>query len=470
MSHRPGSSGAGGAIAGVGFAPGHVRPWRSRLLLVALLEAAAVVVILYVLPRELAVSLLTLLLGAAVIFGAQIFLPSRERDPLLLLTAVALTFRVVALVLLHRQAITPMNPHGFMFNDSFGYDRVGEALAQHWRHGAPTRLEYQTAGYTIGFHYVIAGIYYLFGHVPFMIKTLNVLLSTSLVPLTFLLGRSLAGRQAGLIAAGLIAVWPPLIFWSAHILKDMLIVLLLLTAALAWVSFARQPRVLMLAPAVLIPAPLIFLRTYMFIFWMTGLTVGLIALAWRNRHPFLGLGLAVAVASAGIYAGFNYTALRLKSLELIIARLSSIGAGIEGSVFEGVAFRSLGDVVAFIPQGLVRFLVSPLPWKTSIEHWPEALGSVLRYALFPFAGVGFLAIWRRERSAFLPTFVLLILGAAIYSIAFRGGGPRHMTQFYPYFLVCAAAGLPRFPNWPLVLGIGFAGFIAAALAFVFLQG
>ena len=446
-------------------------PGRVWLVLLGLGEAAAVVALLAVLPRELAVSLVTVVIGASVILGAQVFLPSRERDPLLLLTAVALVFRLVALVLLHRQAVTPMNPDGFMFPDSFGYDRVGEGLAQHWRHGTPTRLEYQTAGYTIGFHYAVACIYYLFGHVPFMIKTLNVLLSTSLVPLTFLLGRSLAGRKAGLLAAGLVALWPPLIFWSAHILKDMLIVVLLLTAALSWVSFSRRPRILTLAAAVLIPAPLVFLRTYMFLFWMTGLTVGLIALAWRHRHPFLGLALAALVAGAGIYAGFEYTALKLRNVDLIIARLSSIGTGgLEGSVFEGVAFRSLGDVIAFIPQGLLRFLVSPLPWKTSLVHWHEALGSVLRYALLPFAAVGFVVIWRRERWAFLPMLVLLLLGSAIYAVAFRGGGPRHMTQFYPYFLVCAAAGLPRFPNWPLPLALGFGGFILAAIAFVFLPG
>ncbi len=171
-------------------------PRRSRLFSSRSSRRRRWSVVLCILPRELAVSLLTSLLGATIIFGAQIFLPSRERDPLLLLTAVALLLRLMALILLHRQTVTPMNPDGFMFPDSFGYDRVGEALAQHWRHGTPPRLEYQTAGYTIGFHYVVACIYYLFGHVPFMIKTLNVLLSTSLVPLTFLLG-TIALRAPG---------------------------------------------------------------------------------------------------------------------------------------------------------------------------------------------------------------------------------------------------------------------------------
>jgi Dolichyl-phosphate-mannose-protein mannosyltransferase len=457
--------------ASLGFAAAHVGPGRAGLLLIVLAEAVAVVAILCLLPREIAVSLATLLLGAAILFGAQIFLPSRERDPLLLLTAVGLTIRLLTLILVHRQAVTPMNPDGFMFPDSFGYDRVGEALAQHWRHGTPPRLEYQTAGYTIGFHYVVAGIYYVFGHVPFMIKILNMLLSASLVPLTFLLGRALSGRQTGLLAAGLVALWPPLIFWSTQILKDMLIVCLLLAAALSWVSFARRPRLLTLAAAVILAAPLVFLRTYMFLFWMTGLALGLFALAWRQRHPLLAVLLAVLVAGAGIYAGVEYTALKLLSLDVLISRLSSIGTGgLEGSFFEGVAYRSLGDVLAFLPQGLVRFLVSPLPWKTSLAHWHEAVGSVLRYVLLPFAAIGMVVIWRRERWAFLPILITLFLGAGLYAIAFRGGGPRHMTQFYPYFLVCAAAGLPRFPNWPLPLALGFGGFIVAALAFVFLPG
>jgi hypothetical protein len=412
-------------------------------------------------PRPLALTALTSLVGGAVLLCAHLFIRSREREPLLVLTGLAFLVRLTTLALVHHYRASPMNPHGFLFPDSFGYDQVGQALAEHWQRGIPPRLEYQTAGYTIGFHYMVGGIYRLVGHVPLVVCVLNVLLSTSLVPMTFVLGRRLGGAPVGLTAAGLVAIWPPLVLWSTQLLKDTTIVFLLLAASLAWTSFAARPRPLLVLGAVLPVLPLIFIRTYMFLFWMVGLAIGLAALALSRRKPVVALLVAIAVLGGGVLGAFEYSALRFRSVDVWLGRINAAGTGsLEGSLFEDVRYRSLRDLCIFFPLGITRFVLTPIPWKTDLIYLHEALGAVFRYALLPFAVFGWAVLWPKKRLAMCPILVTLGLAAALYAAAFRGGGPRHLTQFYPIFLICAAAGLPRFPHWPLPLALGLGGFLA----------
>ena len=203
-----------------------------------------------------------------------------------------------------------------------------------------------------------------------------------------------------------------------------------------------------------------FVRTYMFLFWTVGLAFGLAAAALGRRKPLLAALLAVLVLAAGIVGALEYSALRFRNVDILLGRVNAVGkGGQEGSVFEGVNYRSFEDLFVFFPLGLVRFLLTPIPWKTGGIMFHEALGSVLRYALLPFAAFGFVALWRSRRLMMTPIVVTLGLAAALYAAAFRGGGPRHLTQFYPYFLICAAVGLPRFRHWPLPLALGLIGFL-----------
>jgi hypothetical protein len=438
---------------------------RGRMPLIASILALeiALTILLVRAPVESALAAVSLIAGAAVVAAALFALPEGERQPLLVLFLAGLMIRIVVMLIAHYHSISPVNPHGFLYRDSIGYDRVGWNLAEHWRAGRPPRLEYQTASFSIGFHYAVALVYIVAGHAPLLVKSLNVLVSASLIPLTFLLGRGLAGARAGLIAALLMTLSPPIIFWSVQILKDVLITFLLLTSALAWLAFVRRPRVTHLLAAVLPAALLVPLRAYMFFFWTIGVAFGLILWAAYCRRWFVALILAVAVAGSGIWAAIEYSALGFWNLDLMIATLSAIG-GVPSSIFGQVEYRSLGDILAFYPLGFIRFLLTPLPWRVELLNLPDAFGSLIRYALLPFATIGLVHLWRRQRIAIFPIVVCGFLAISLYAVAFRGGGIRHMTQLYPYFFLLAAVGLPRFPHWPLPLALGFGGFLVAALA------
>lgn len=439
-------------------------PLPSRLVALAVAGEIGLTVALLHAPAELALVFVVLLAGTAALVLAHFALPAAERDPLLTIFAAGWLLRVTAMLVIRFAVQSPENPHGFLMRDSVSYDRVGWNLAEHWRRGYATRLSYHTAGYTIGFHYAVAAVYTVAGHVPLLVTALITLISASMMPLTFLLGRELAGRRAGLTAAFFIAIWPPVIFWSSQLLKDMLIAFLLLVSVLFWIAFTRRPRLVHLALALVATAPCIFLRGYIFVFWAVGMAVGLIVRALSRQATVRTVVLALAVVGLGWWAAVEYSVLGLGDLNIMIAQLSSV-ATVPGSMFAEVRYRSVHDLLAFLPKGALRFLLTPLPWRTALLDWPEAVGAVMRYALLPFAAVGLVHLLRVKRAAVAPAVTCAVLTVMLYAAAFRGGLPRHWAQFYPYLFVAAAVGFKRFPSWPVPVAIGGLGFVIAVFAF-----
>ncbi len=434
-------------------------------------------------PNEIAIVICGLIIGCGILAVSHLALRAPERAPVLALTSAALLIRVTTLLLVHYGAASPGNPHGLLYPDSFGYDRTGWHLAEHWRHGTSPRLEYQTTGLTLGYHFFVAAIYAVVGHVPLFPKMVNVLLGVAMVPLTFLLtrgvssseargmagrgadrGSALAGGGPALIAALLMAVWPPLVFWSVQLIKDTLIAFLLLVGVLGWMAFARRPRLLPLAVAVVPALPLAFLRAYLCVFWMIGVTAGLVLLAVGRRRPMLAVVSMLVAGGVAWWASGDYLGLRGRDLSFFIGKLSAIGTG-PGSMFEGVVYRTPRDLVTFLPLGIARFFLSPLPWKLgALRDSPEATGSILRYFMLPFAAVGLVHLIRREKAAVIPIVLCGALTIALYALAFRGGIPRHLVQFYPYLFAWAAIGSSRFRGWPLPMAVGCWAFMTLFLA------
>ena len=76
-----------------------------------------------------------------------------------------------------------------------------------------------TAFYPVGFPALLGGLYWLVGQIPFVdisnwtiTGIFHIVISTATVALTFVVGRRLGGPRVGLIAAGVMAVFPNLIF------------------------------------------------------------------------------------------------------------------------------------------------------------------------------------------------------------------------------------------------------------------
>ncbi len=107
-----------------------------------------------------------------------------------------------------------------------------------------------TAYYPPGYPLALAAVVWLVKLAPFDVTTfdvavwLNVALSVATIGLVFVLGRRLAGDKVGLVAAGIWALWPNLIFHSGIVLTETLflfLLVLLLIVVLGDPAAARAP-------------------------------------------------------------------------------------------------------------------------------------------------------------------------------------------------------------------------------------
>lgn len=187
-------------------------------------------------------------------------------------------------------------------DDAWRYDFTARALADGLGYihlnGEPT------AFWPPGYPLLLAGVYALFGHSIVVAQILNALLGTATVGLVYLIGLRLFGRTQGLIAAGIVAFWPSLIFYTAVTLSEVAFTFVALLALLVVVIEAQRAKDgrrlgwlllagLALGFASLIRGQALLLPLVFVPFWLAsgvdrrGLARGLVAIA-------LGMGLVVA--------------------------------------------------------------------------------------------------------------------------------------------------------------------------------
>jgi 4-amino-4-deoxy-L-arabinose transferase-like glycosyltransferase len=86
----------------------------------------------------------------------------------------------------------------------------------------------------------LSGIYRLVGTNHMAVKLIQALMGTLVCWLTYYLGRSLYGSKAGLIAAGLLAIYPPAVYVSCLLLTENLYIPLLLIAVSLYLFSAHS--------------------------------------------------------------------------------------------------------------------------------------------------------------------------------------------------------------------------------------
>ncbi|HSE94667.1 MAG TPA: hypothetical protein VLD61_02175, partial [Methylomirabilota bacterium] len=412
--------------------------------------------------------------GGALACSALVRLAAGTRALLWILLA-AQGVRVGLTVLLyvvsvHRWPILPSLhvPGGFwsFALDAPAYHENGLRIAAflHAGEGFPLILVYGAPFLVEGrdFFDAVGVLYWVLGPHPLYVPLINAILWSAAATLGYVLARDLRDEAAGRLAAGLVAFWPSGLLWSSQLLKDSLMVALLLLAVLlareAW--GARGGRAvaaglgLMLVAFVLTRNRVYFAQTLI-------VSAGLAAVA-ALPPPGIGRGravlrgLVVVLVLIGSYAVARETiahALRQDRAAAILvyppkAREPRVTEGApaetrrapatllehlqvlseavadrlnrrrqafltyHGSQFApDVRFHDLGDVVGFLPAGLLVALYGPLPWQ-----W------------FPLGSTGMLKVVSGGES-----FLLLVLT--------------------PMFLVATGRGLRtrRFDAWLIVL-------------------
>ncbi len=129
----------------------------------------------------------------------------------------------------------PMEP----ISDSQAYHTFASNIALHgtygWQENNPT------AYWPVGTSAVIAGLYLVFGVEFLPVIIFNILLSTLFIFLMFELGRLWFSHPVGLLAAGLVALWPSLVMQVTVIVSDILFIVLVVTAFVMYERFREKP-------------------------------------------------------------------------------------------------------------------------------------------------------------------------------------------------------------------------------------
>jgi 4-amino-4-deoxy-L-arabinose transferase-like glycosyltransferase len=212
---------------------------------------------------------------------------------------VGLTLRLVAA--LWWQSRLPAD-RPFLFGDSESYWHLARAIAdgQPYQYGGPDAKIFRTPGYPL----LLSPLFLIAGPDPpvFAARVMSVLCGCAAIAAVSWLGRLLFGRQVGLLAAAMLALYPGAIVLSVVVLSEApfvpLVLLHLALWALAWQVIGCWKMALTAVAAGLAAAAATLVRPSWLLFVPFVLVIGL-AYSQRRKHliiagcALLGLGLGM---------------------------------------------------------------------------------------------------------------------------------------------------------------------------------
>jgi 4-amino-4-deoxy-L-arabinose transferase-like glycosyltransferase len=386
-----------------------------------------------------------------------------------------------------RAAVIIATPHYHPVNDAADYDRYGVSLADHATYPAST-LGGPTAFYPPGFPVLLALVYRAVGAGSMSTRwaagrIAQALLGVLAVALIYMIGRRLKGRMVGLTAAGLAAVYPPLVLAGSSLMSEPLYIALTLAAVLAALVHRQSPRGLRYAVLAGVLAAVVamtrgngifFVLPLVFLVWserprrswsslrapLALLAATLIALApWAIRntivfHKFVPLGTETGYAFSGTYNNtarndHKYPALwqptlgptlrlhadrRLNEADIsnrLITQSIDFVRAHPGYPFE-VAFWSFLRLLNLQGPGLERAVAG-------VWGYPRWLAVVSVYAFWLVALLAILAVIMRRAGGAPWAFWACPLALIAPSLLFLGL-TRYRVPADPYVLLLAALG------------------------------
>ena len=229
-------------------------------------------------------------------------LSSAQKRWLLAIVVVGLVLRIAWLAFNH---VEPPR-HYLESGDQYSYWYYGNSIAN-----GDGVLDYVTgepaAYYPIGYPAILGGLFFLANALPFDVDLMlvaglfNVVVAAATVPLTFVVGRRLIGPRAGLVAAGVMALWPNMIYQVTSLQLETTFVFLVI-AALAiiidhdWSTGPPSRQRLLAFGAVLAVSALV--RPFS-VPMLLGLLVALLLtrVGWRRALAKLAIPVAVLVVA-----------------------------------------------------------------------------------------------------------------------------------------------------------------------------
>ncbi len=368
-------------------------------------------------------------------------------------------------------------------NDDWQYDQFAVSLLA--GRGMANLTGEPSAQRLPGYPLLLAGVYAVFGHSYLAARLVHCLLGGVACVLLYALAGRWFSRRVGLIAAGVLAVYPMHLWLAGELLSENLTVVGVLLVLLALDQVRRSDRVRhwMLVGALAgavglvhpITAGLVLVLAGMTVLWSlrTGggrwrsavamtLVLAMPIAGWSVRNRLAVGGFSLSSLGGNTFLGANnvITATCPRYYGYWISEWDVPGVReqfghVRGEVarsrlFGQFALRWLWEHPHYWPRlaifKLARFY-GPL-----LADWRSRQGLVylLSYgALLPLIAAGLWVVWRRrgsvEGEAFRPAWV--VLGYYTAMVVVYWGAPRFRLTIEPLLITLAAVGALRLTDW-----------------------
>ena len=325
------------------------------------------------------------------------------------------------------------------------------------------------------FPLILAGTYAVFGHSYVAVRIALCTISSLTVVLTYFLGRSMFSPLVGLIAGGLVLVYPNTVYWSAFLLTEGFATLGVTLSAYLMLSVRRTASVWSLIGASICISALYLTKPEFLILyplvpawsWLTWhdlkktvrvsaylLSVASVCIAlWSIRNYYVNDAFVLATTGSGrtfegahndeVWSNPTYYGYWSACDRRPDCQLSEDSAGLardQEGWRVGIAYVStnLEKLPLMLLRKLLRFWVWP----------PASLGRVgdLIYAvLMPLALFGFARAWwgRPENRPYWPA--MIFLGATFNTLVFYGSA-RFRAPIEPLILIFSVYGVVQLRN------------------------
>jgi 4-amino-4-deoxy-L-arabinose transferase-like glycosyltransferase len=335
------------------------------------------------------------------------------------------------------------------WGDSATYDDGGWLLSLQWEGEGIVNPYYSGKVSGWGFFYIIAAIYWVFGHNQLLAQFLNGTIGALTVVVLYAIAKDLFDVETARWTARFMAFFPQMVFWSGAIYKDPAIMLCIAVCMYAVLKLSHEftaRHVLLFVGSSLV---LMSLRFYVFYF-VAFATVGTFVLAQKRD---VARSVASYVVLIAVFVGAFSFAARQETVEqqrsyftlqrLQITRSDQAMWGRSAYVPEADVSTTRG-ALSVLPVGLVYLLFAPFPWAVrglrQILTVPETL---IWYALFPALVRGLIHTVRHRFRLALPILVFAASLTCAYAV-FQGNvgtAYRQRTQVTMFYFVFMAAGL-----------------------------
>lgn len=395
-------------------------------------------------------------LGAAVVISALllILLPifrNYSSDPLFV-TKVFLV--ALALRLAFGFAVYGFDAFSFFGGDALTYDFKGRLIVDYWNGLVPAESAelaraMTTNGPGWGMHYLVAGVYFIFGKNFLAAQTFAAVFGAATAPLVFICAEKIFenSRVARFASIG-IAIFPAFVIWSGQLLKDGLIVFLLV---LAMTTVIRLQEKFNYAAVLLLLFSLfgiISLRFY--IFYMVAVAVaGSFVIGTSNtvgsvvRRSVILVVMGVGLTYLGVIQTASVDLENYGTLERVQISRQDQAVSADSGYADDIDVSTTRGALTAIPIGFIYLMLAPFPWEVRNLRQAITLPEVLAWwAMMPLLAWGaWYTIKHRLRTAF-PIVLFSGLLTLAYSIFQSNVGTayRQRTQIQVFLFMFIAVG------------------------------